>query len=182
MASLVLSSPEDIVNAVLAQIGYKHRVGSLFDGTDASRMALDIYGQTRDALLREKDFDFSATIVAGTISGTAPFPWLYQFAYPDDCLRVRAVFDPAYSPNFPLPVNWQIGSASGRIIWANIPAISINYTAQIVDPLAWEPMFTESLIDALSEKLAIGLASVDVAKLNQQQPGSELALADMRDG
>ena len=34
-AGLTLQSPEDIANAALAQIGYKRRIGSLYDGSEA---------------------------------------------------------------------------------------------------------------------------------------------------
>jgi hypothetical protein len=51
--------PEDAVNAALAAIGYTLRVNSLVDGTRAANLALQIYGQTRDELMRQSDWGFA---------------------------------------------------------------------------------------------------------------------------
>ena len=37
----------DMVNLALRRVGYKLRVGNLYDGSMAAKMALDVYAQTR---------------------------------------------------------------------------------------------------------------------------------------
>jgi hypothetical protein len=110
--------PEDAVNAALAHIGYTLRVNSLVDGTHAAAIALTIYGQTRDEILRDGDWGFAERSVAATLLKAAPAsyvpgitPWdpanypilnaRFEYAYPDDCLKLRSVKPvPVFVPNF----------------------------------------------------------------------------------
>lgn len=187
--ALVLQSPEDICNVALVRVGYKRRIGSLYEGSFASKICLDVYGQTRDALLRLTDWDFSEQIAAGVISGTAPFPWSFQYAYPANCLRVRGIFGLNYvaDPNDPLPVNWQTGNATiasvpVQVIWADFASATIVFTAQVTNPLTWEPLFVEALIDNLAQRVALGLSGPDAVKLEMQEAKEADAAGDARDG
>lgn len=116
-----VQNPADLVNVALRRIGYQLRVADLFDGSEAANQALDIYGQTRDEMLRQKDWGFAERNTPLTVLKTAPsayipptvwtadyppLPWKYEYAYPDDCLKVRAIkvsplflFDPAPTPS-----------------------------------------------------------------------------------
>ena len=105
-----VSSPADVVNVTLQRIGYKLRVGSLYDGSKAANDALDIYAQTRDEVMRQDDWSFAERNVSMTLLKSAPvagyippttwsttdppLPWLFEYAWPDDCLKVRAVKPP----------------------------------------------------------------------------------------
>ena len=103
-----VSTPEDVCNIALAQIGHAERIGSLYEGSRASEVALTIYGQTRDDLLRKQDWGFAEVTASLTLLKTAPPggygpwqvwapatnpppPWLYEYAYPSDCLMIRSL-------------------------------------------------------------------------------------------
>lgn len=122
------ANPADIVNLALGRIGYRLRVGSLLDGSEAASRALDIFGQTRDELLRDGNWGFAEgnallTQLKAAPSGGyippvfwdttyPPLPWQYSYAYPDDCLKVRAV---KVAPLFlfnpdPTPSLWDIAN------------------------------------------------------------------------
>ena len=79
-----VSSPADVVNLSLVRIGYKERVSWLYDGSNAARAALDIYGQTRDALLRDGDWPFAMRSAVGVLLKQAPdayvppTAWVYR--------------------------------------------------------------------------------------------------------
>ena len=168
----VLTSPEDIVNAVLARIGYKLRVGNMLEGSPASKLFLDIYGQTRDELLRSGDWGFAEKITTGTVTGSAPSPWTYQYQYPSDCLKLKQVIPTTYTSdtNNPVPQLFRIGSgiansASIEAIWSQTQTASLVYTSQVTDPTKWEPMFTEALISALARRAAPALAKLDQSGL-----------------
>src|SRR5271165_809322 len=104
-----VQSPEDLINLALRRIGYDMRVGSIWEGSRASKMALDLYSQTRDAVLREINPDFAKEIASAVLSGQpAPIPWAYSYIYPAACLRVRNVYI-AGDANNPLPVLWTVG-------------------------------------------------------------------------
>src|ERR1700678_247930 len=104
-----VSNPADAVNVALTRIGYKgRRIGSLFDGSIAAKTALDLYGQTRDALQRQNDYGFCERNISLTLLKQAPAggyfppnawngavnpapPWSYEYAWPDNALKIRSV-------------------------------------------------------------------------------------------
>jgi hypothetical protein len=180
-STLALQSPADVVNASLAQIGSKLRVGNLYDGSLPAKKALDIYGQTRDELLRQGEWDFAKVISQATLSGNAaPPPWLYEFSYPASGLRIRDIFSAGYltSRNNPLPVLWTVGSAIGKVIWANVSPAIVVYTNQVTNPILWEADFAEALIAALGKRLSASLASPDMAKMATEDEKAAIGVAE----
>jgi hypothetical protein len=163
-----VTSPEDVVNLALARIGYKMRVVNLFEGSPQANAALDIYAQTRDAVLREGDYGFAEKIAAAALSGNgAPAPWSYEYSYPSDALKVRDIFDAAYlaDKNNPIPLRWTVGGiATGKVIWTNVAGATLVYTQQVTDPAKWEPLFVEALAAALGRRLTAILVSADAVK------------------
>jgi hypothetical protein len=104
-----ITTVADIVNLALTRIGYRLRISNLYDGSEASQAALNIYGQTRDDLMRDGEWQFCQRNVVATLLRSAPvggywpggsawdaatnppLPWLYAYAYPGDCLKVRVL-------------------------------------------------------------------------------------------
>lgn len=175
--TLVLSTPEDVINAALVRIGYKARIGSIFEGSDAASAALDIYSQTRDDMLRTGDWGFARRDITLTLLKTAPaggyavtawnntyppLPWNYEYQYPSDCLKVRALrLTPIFLPDFdPQPVvfdtpNDVVDEETEKVIVAMIgPTVVCTYAGQVTDPTQWEASFTEALVDRLAKLLA----------------------------
>lgn len=193
----VLTTPEDFVNNALAQLGRSERVGSMFEGSVQSKIALDIYGQTRDDLLREGQWDWARRDVALSVTKTAPpagygatawsstyppLPWKYQFSYPADCLKIRSlrrtpVFMPVFDPQPVLfsEVNDNSVTPTVKAIVSNIgPVVIATYTGQVINPANWEANFGQLLIDALALKMA--------PKFNEkliQVAGAEEAAGDL---
>jgi hypothetical protein len=164
-----VTSPADVVNLALRRIGYQLRVGQLFDGSKASNNALDIYAQTRDAVLREADWGFAETMDLAALSGgAAPAPWLFEYLYPVACVKLRDVLSTTYlaNQNNPLPELWQLANAAaGKVIWTKVAASTVVFTRQVTDPAQWEPDFVEALAAALARRLAPVLVSLEAAKL-----------------
>ena len=182
-----LGTPTEIVNAALVSSGHTDRIGDLYDGTETSKVALAVYGQTRDALLREFDPGFAQksdnlTLLksappGGYIPGVNPWnpttypplPWLYEYNYPSDCLRIRGLLQQTiFLPNFsPQSVQWrefEDGTLSppALAIACNIPDATIIYTQRLTDPSQWEATFIQTLVERLT--VAIGPA---IARINQ---------------
>jgi hypothetical protein len=210
-SSFAAQSPADIVNQALARIGYKLRVGSLFDGSLAAKKALDIYAQTRDALLRDGDWPFAERNVAGTLLKSAPIqasggaayippagwnpaqnpplPWLYEYAWGSDFLKVRAVKPtPIFVPNFnPQPNIFQVLNDNAfappqRVICCNVPNAIIDYVGQITDPTTMPSDFISTLADALGEGLSPLLANLDVMKIKAAEMGMDESKAMAEQG
>ena len=66
------TSVESLVNQALRRASYKIEIGSIYEGTTAARAALTLYGQTRDDLIRMKDWDFARQDATLVLLKTAP--------------------------------------------------------------------------------------------------------------
>ena len=198
-----LQSPADIVNDALTRIGYKDRVGSLYEGSKASKKALDIYAQTRDELLRTGEWPFARRDVIGILLKQAPpggyvptqpwnpstyppLPWLFEYAFPDDCITVRAVRPQQIMvPNFaPRSHTFAIANDSNeRVVLSQVANAVITYTGQITDPTDMAVDFVEALCAAMARRLAAVLTqSADAVKLEAQDEGLETQLAGKQQG
>jgi hypothetical protein len=201
-----VTSPADMINLSLRRIGYKLRVGSLYDGSNAAKTALDIYAQTRDAALVENDWDFAERNITMTLLKSAPVNgyvppnvwnpatnpppgYLFEYAYPSDSLKVRAVkpvplfvvnFDP--QPNRFFLANDNYFTPTQKVILCDVPNANLVYTGQVTDPTVWEPGFIEALAAALGRRLVpslMGLNAIQPAAADEQQ---SLAIASVEQG
>lgn len=197
MATLAI---EDICNLALRRIGYPTPIGFVFEGSVAARVAVEIYSQTRDDLLREDDWDFARQAVTLTLLKTAPVggyvftpwtsaypppPWTYEYEYPTDCLEMRTVrplpvllseYDP--SPNVFIVAHDATITPPGPAILTNLRAAQGVYTASVSDTSQWTTGYTNALIDALATRFQEALAPEDNAvklRLAEQQQGAAMA-------
>lgn len=203
--SNLLTTPGSIVNAALDRVGYKKHIGSLYDGSEASVKALAIYGQCRDDILRDFDWGFAERDIVLTLLKTAPvggytslapwttanpiLPWIYEYAYPSDMVKLRSlrnsiVIIPDYDPS---PVEFRITNDNSynpaqRVILTNLASAVAVYTGQVTDPTTWDVGFTESFITALGQRLAPALADMDTAKMAAQEEAVTTAEAETRVG
>lgn len=205
--ALALSSPADILNLTLTRIGYKGpRVGTLYEGSAAAMLALDIYAQTRDEMLRDGDWGFAERNVNMTLLKQAPAggyfppnqwdgtvnpppPFLFEYAYPDDCLKVRSVKQaPLFVMNFdPQPVvfaveNDKYFTPSRKVILCNVRDAQLVYTGQVTDPQLWETDFVEAFSAELGFRLSPTLANLDVTKFEAADAAQAKAKADSTEG
>ena len=183
----VIQDVAAVCNLALAKAGYRLRIGSVYDGTLAAKKLLDIYGITRDALLRAGDWNFAQRIAPLVNSPRAvpPSPWTNAYVYPDDCLRVRNVYDPSATTdvNNPLPTLWQVAddaTIGARVIWTRANTATCVYNAQVTNPAQWDPMFTDAFGTALMRNLRSLAEKDDVnyAKLTDQELGAEVQAAN----
>lgn len=204
-ANLAIQNPADVVNVALRRIGYKLRVGNLYDGSKASNYALDIYAQTRDELLRQSDWGFAERNITLVLLKQAPqayvppiswdpslyppIPWIFSYGYPDDCLKVRAVkgvpvlvpnFDP--QPNIYATPNDNSYTPARKVLCCNVPDAVLVYTGQVTDPATWESDFIEALAAALGRRLAPNLVNMDVVKLEAADEAASQRVAEMEQG
>lgn len=198
-------SPEDVINVALTRIGYKNRIVNIYEGSEAARAALRIYAQTRDELLRAVDYGFSERTVTLELLKQAPaggyfppnvwsttfppLPWIFEYAYPDDCLKVRAVkptpiFIPVFDPqsNVFNIANDSALNPPAKVLLCNVPAAILTYTGQVVDPTTWESDFVEELSAALGRRLAPVLAGLDQARMEIADESSARTIADNEQG
>lgn len=165
-----VQNPADMVNLALARIGSKHSIGDIFDGSMESNIALNVYSQTRDAVLMTNDWDFAQKIVlAAATGGTPPSNWTNEYTYPADCLRIRSIYNSVYlaDKNNPLPTRWKLGDSvvNNKVVWCNVASATFIYTAQVTNPLYWGSLFVDMFSVELGKTLALALGVQDAGKM-----------------
>lgn len=195
-----VSSPADVANLSLARIGWKgKRIGSLLEGSMASKLILDVFSQTRDAILETTDWDFAERNVDMTLLKQAPpggyippnvwnptqypaLPWLYSYAYSQtDIIKVRAIRNqPIFVMDFdPQPIPFQVANdntymPAQKVILCNVPSAILVYTGQITDFTVWETDAIEALAAALARRIAPSLANMDAEKIEAMDEAQSL--------
>lgn len=204
-----VSSPEDLINLALVPIGYRLRIGSIWEGSVASRKALDVYAQTRDAMLSEFDWGFAkrdATMTllkqapanGGYVPGVTPWngatnpaiPYLFEYAYPADCLQARAVKPaPLFFPNVD-PQHYVFSvendhylNPTQKVILCNVaPPAILAYTGQLTDLSQWDANAIEAFAATIGRRLAPSLVGPEMLKLLMPIEAQDLAVAESREG
>lgn len=181
-------APEDVVNSALQEIGYPRMVGDLYEGSIAARVALAIYGETRDELLTAGEWPFALREVQLTTAGVpAPIPWQNEYLYPSDCLRMRYIrpgpLTTGVRDNDPQPVlfrpwNDTRFSPPIRAILCDLGTPILIYQGRVTDPATWSSGFLRALIASLAQRLAFGLfKSAEVQRARVQ-----IGQADIQEG
>jgi hypothetical protein len=149
---------ESICNQALDVIGYARHIGNIYEGSKAARVALDLYGQTRDEVLASEPWYFARSEIALVVTGVAaPVPWAFEFTFPANAIKLWSV-KPSVIPIDPAPINWlestdtRLGGTKRSILTTFAPAIGV-FTQKIIDPAAWPPEFATGLIMELAKKM-----------------------------
>lgn len=196
--------PADLVNDSLRRVGYKRRIADLYDGSEASKVALDLYGQTRDAMLHDNDWDFAERTVQATLLKQAPQggyvppnvwnpatnpivpTFWYEYAYPTDAIKIRSImyaplfvmnFDP--QPNIFTEANDSNYTPAQRVVLCNVADAVLVYTGRVTDLSVWEDDAIEAFAAALGRRLAPALVGLNATKLAAQDEAVETQKADV---
>jgi hypothetical protein len=221
-----MTTKTEIANRALAAISARATIVNvdLEQSSEAKQTRL-IYDSTRDAMLRSAHWNFAKRTTYLTLLKSAPGtpenptggawndqtmpapPWLYEYAYPSNCLMVRyvtapptdtgAVTPPIFTSGFsgPSPVP-QIRTApfeiaSGldntlqpiNVILTNVRTAIGCYTFRADSEDLWDASFSEAMIYALGARLALPLTgNVDVQRNISQQAIGYINAARARDG
>lgn len=184
-----MTSIEAICNQSLDLIGYPRHIGNIYDGSKAARIALNSWGHTRDTLLETLKPDWSYKDVRLTLlksapnitngmanyvepwnSGTnPPLPWLYEYAFPDDCITPCQIKNaPLFVPEWrPRPKTFRpLNSTS---IVTNQPNAILIYISRVTNPDQWHDTFVEAMIQALARRFEGELAPQRRQQRQQQE-------------
>jgi hypothetical protein len=171
-ASLSLPSTVDVVQMAVANLGQTEIVTSLAPPvTKAERLAALFYEPTLLALLSKHDWRWArrrATLNA--VPNLLRAGWAFVYELPVDCARPVAIdlgfrggpSPLAYDPRYPtLPgARWSIemnDAGNGRVLCCDVPNAVLVYTAKVLDPTLWDPMFLEAFSWALAARIAMPL-------------------------
>lgn len=200
-------SVEDLCNMALNRIRYSPPIGSIFEGSIASRIALQIYGQTRDNIFGTADWPFLRRdvalglpiktapaggygVVAWNPNTNPPPPWRYSYTYPDLCIEIRSllptpIFIPVFTPHFTRFVTAQDSASGEKVVLTNLYNPLAVITGQVNDPNEWKDSnFTEALVDALAVQFEKHVPEGDVNRIQlaERDAGQAAAIASQRRG
>lgn len=155
-----------VVNESLEAIGNQVQITDLNDGSPAGNAAGVIYLPTIQMLLRQMNPDFARKrVVLTSATGTPIPPYLFEYLYPSDCLRIREV-TPApgsYDPYDPQPVRKAvatdiISTVITKVILTNQASAALVYTSSNVGETVWDMEFRQVVVNQLATPLSMALA------------------------
>jgi len=217
-------SEVNICNEALNIIGARSTIASMTEGSPLAIQCNLRYATVRDQLLRlahwsfAKKYDTASLLKSapGTTENTdaqgvwsdswPPPPWLYSYAYPSDCLLVRAVLPQPYltdnstpifpytsapaQPYFGRAARFKIGLDTGdnssqvKAVFTNQQQAILCYTARVTEVSLYDALFRSALINALASELAFpvsgdkGLAQLFAGKANNMILAARVADAN----
>lgn len=156
-----MSSVIFICNLALSNIG-KENIQDLSDPEPAARACNQFYGHVRDTLLQSYPWRFAGkTEILAEITNTKSNRWLYAFARPTDCLKVRRITSELMLDHVADADGGVAGgipyAIEGQTIYSGISPAYLEYTFRNEDPTQYPPMFIEALAWQLATRLAMPL-------------------------
>ena len=204
-----MTTSVDICNRALSEIGTRSTISSLTDGSTEAVACSIWYDTTRKQLLRKARWGFARTQATLTQVGdlypdnTSPFPELYAYTYPPNCLQLRYIIcQPTYvtatGGAFVNTGNWESGwgqpsrnnrfivhlqtDGSGnqsKLVLANIYNALAIYTADVQNTEFFDELFTQALVSALAFRLVIPLSG-NVGMRNEFAQAATEAILEAR--
>jgi hypothetical protein len=185
-----MTSPVDLCNLALDQISARTSITGISPASPPNNVAAQVASRTyqlqADAIFRaahwnsaRKQGDLTLLKAArGTPENPdgalpqPPIPWRYEYAYPDDCLKVRFVIPQPNLPSSEAPLMTNVGVVFQPLVTTSlpfVPAIDTDgagnqvrviltnacraqgvYTARINNVDLWDPSLQNAVIGALA--------------------------------
>lgn len=216
------SSIISLGNRALLMIGARAQVASLTEGSTESDAISVLYQPTFEQLARTAPWDClrqqaGLSLIAaaqgtpenqdGTTLPLPPVPWLYQYAYPSNCLQIRFILPPFTNstPTGTVPISTSmIGAGAwvpgvGQIPYAVAYSTDTNnnpietvltnqtqalavYTVNQSNPVIFDSLFEQALVASLAAYLVPAL-SLNIALMDRavKQANETIVLARTRD-
>lgn len=149
-----MASEVSICNQALSGIGSKSSIASLDEESAPAKQCKLHYASSRDALLENFDWGFSTRTIDLASVGTPPPDWMYQYAYPNNCLKAIEIV--RASRNYPV-IPFRIGydpTLAAKVVLTDQETAELRYVEAVTDP----NRFTESFRNALAALLAYRIA------------------------
>lgn len=213
-----------ITNRSLLSIGARAQVSSInpSDGSTEGDAAATLFVPTFEALARSANWNclrqqITLSLLAaaqgtpenpqGTSLPIPPTPWLYQYAYPSDCLKIRYIqcslpvpvggsvpnttFNNAAPINIPtqsqIPfvVAYSTDSANNPItvVLTNQSQAQAVYTVNQPNPVIWDSLFQEGMVSSLAAYFVPALSlNLPLMQASVQRAERIIAQARTADG
>ncbi len=163
-----MSSPEEIANKALLNIGTSKRIGLFTEKSKEADVCALFYPQCVKQVLSDFPWPFATKFLAlALVSNNPTIEWLYSYRYPSDCLTLRRVLNGLTTSDTSatrVPMK-EAQDASGGLIYTNMQSAQVEYTALITDPARFPATFEEALGYRLAYKIAPSLTNGDPYKM-----------------
>jgi hypothetical protein len=179
----VATSPVDICNLALAAIGTRSKIADLAEGSTEADACATQYDASLEAVLQSAHWNFARKQIALTLLKDAtadppddvPQPWMYEYAYPSDCVQGRYIMpdmqtQPATVPgaaSAPLWVGPQVKflvssdvdsrGNPNKVILCNQASAILVYTSRIKNVALFDGQFVLALANYLGARICMQL-------------------------
>lgn len=198
-----------ICNLALSAVGTRSSISSLSENSAEARQCALHYGQALDRMLRAANWNFARKQVSLALlkdanfpgpSGLPPLPWVYSYAYPSDCIRLRylmptfqagsnsslIVTAPEWSGppiRFVVAMDEDQQGNDTQVVLTNQPQALAVYTKRVTNPAFFDATFLEGFYNYLGARLAIALTGdKEMAKTLLQIATAHVQEAKAEDG
>lgn len=151
-----------ICNAALSHCGTRSKIVSVDEDSTEANACRTHLALVRDATLRLFDWNFARMTVELEALPGPPARWVYKYALPSDCLRLRRLNDRPLSE----PVAFcelagdrdSLGAPIAVVLADLSPAWAI-YTARVSDPAGWDQGFVDAVTWGLAARICFELTA-----------------------
>lgn len=150
-----MATVTEICNAAISLAGARSKITTIDEGSPEANACLNHYGFVRDETLRSYDWNCARMTVDLAQLTCSVQRWMYEFAVPTDCLRIRRLNDiPVPSPQqwYELAADKDNTGEPISVILCNVSAVAAIYTAQITDTSRWDAGLTSTVVYGLAAR------------------------------
>lgn len=176
------SSAVEIANLALDAVGTQSTIQSLTENSPEANAINRHYKPARDEFLRVAPWDFArkqinlSLLKDGTQTGIlVPQPWLYEYAYPSDCIQARYILPQFNTPSgvsagvvslpyasspptrFMISTDLDTNSTTIKVLLTNQTSAILVYTQRIEDESLFDSTFVYGFAHLLASRIAFTL-------------------------
>lgn len=151
-----MTSQVSISRLALSHIG-AGTISSLTEQTPQAVQCSLHFDEARKAALRSSKWGFATRYENLALLSETYGKWQYAYAYPTDCLEARHIVQPVEGGR---PIKFEVAvnrDLDQKIILTNQDQAQLEYTADVTNPVLFDPMFVEAFAYRLAASLAMPL-------------------------
>lgn len=196
----------DLANLALDAVGTRSTIANFSEASAEATCISRQYPVARNAILRAAHWDFArkqaplSLLLDATQGDAVPSPWLYEYAPPNDCIRMRYIL-PLYSAvgttvpgNIPTPITPQfmgpvvrfvvssdadVNGNDQTVVLCSQPSAQLVYTKLITNPNLYDSLFIQAFVAYLASLICEPLTGSG-AKVNRLQQAAQAAVLSAR--
>ena len=173
----LMASKVAIWNMALVNIGSSAFIQSPTEASAEADHLRAVWDAALDTALESLDWNFARVKLALSDLSTPDDDWLYQYAYPSNCVKARKILTTVRNEK-PLPFSVGLNAAgTAKVINTDVQEAVLVYTRRITDTLLFSSAFVTALSWQLATQVAGPLAGNDKQVIDKTMKGLAAALS-----